>query len=216
MARLRLVMIGFAVSITTLVSHGDVASSDIPRVEPLAHASEFTRGIPEIRFEVKPVSKVIFVQTPQVSSKLVFAWMKTLDKKKANLSLAEAIAKVANDDPVPKEAAAKLVAISYYESHFDLKAKSKPSDPAKAIGAYQISLEWIKKEDRDQFLEDPEAQTSLALMLLRDSQMRCGDLAQYASGSCDRGREEAVLRERIAYKLLFNTYIEIPQDIMDP
>jgi hypothetical protein len=203
-------MIGVAVCVTALLGQGEVANSDIPHVTMLAHVAE-PGAMPEIQVEVQPIQKIVLVPTPQISPALVYAWMKTLDKKKANQSLADAIALVVNDDPLPKEAAAKLVSISYHESHFDLKAKSKPSDPAKAIGAYQISLEWIKKEDRERFLEDPVMQTKLALMLVRDSQMRCGDLDQYTSGSCDRGGEEAMAREKIAYKLLFNTFIDLSE-----
>lgn len=212
MVRVRLVMIGVVAGVTVLLGQGETASSDLGRIPASSKISSSTI-IQEFPLTVDD-SEASFSYPPYgVSPRLVLAWMQILDKKKANQKLADAIALVANEDPVPKEAAARLVSIAYHESHFDLKAKSKPSDPAKAIGAFQISLEWIKKADRESFLTDPVVQSRLALMLVRDSQKRCGDLSQYASGSCSRGGEEAMKREMVSYKLLFETYIDLNEPL---
>ena len=111
-------------------------------------------------------------------------------------ALADGIAEAASEDPAPLDAAALLVAVAYYESRFDLNAVSDHRDPTVSVGAFQLSVEWIRLP------ASPYIQAKTALGLMRDSQLRCGSLAMYASGQCDAGRIEGDRRARLAARLL--------------
>ncbi len=119
--------------------------------------------------------------------------------------LAEGIAIAANEDADPLYAAAELVAVAYYESHFDLYAVSPETDSTRSIGAFQISTQWLR------FPASPYHQAKVSLWLMRDSQRMCGSLARYASGRCDRGWEEAHRREMLANRIMFPEYLELRQ-----
>jgi hypothetical protein len=151
----------------------------------------------------------------EISAALVLSWMNHLvplsPHKVTFDALSEGIAEAANEDPDPVDAAATLVAIGYYESHFNLDAVSSEDDPATAIGYPQVSTEWIK------FPASPTFQSKMALSLIRDSQTRCGTLAEYASGSCDSGRDEGARRAKLAAKLKFSNHVFIERRLdMDP
>lgn len=138
-----------------------------------------------------------------VTTALVLAWMTRLvpvDPHSAEFPLvAEAIVEVANADPDPLDAAAFLVAIGYYESHFFIRAVSRKDDPTRSWGPWQLAdvraktypLGWQAKR---------------ALEFVRDTQTRCGDLTQYASGHCTVAPLIAADRARMAYRLSHGTF----------
>lgn len=123
-----------------------------------------------------------------VSSALILLWMTRLSPNSPQKNfpeIAEAIAKAANEDADPLDAAAILTAIGRCESNFDLYARSKPEDTTVSLGIFQISTQWIL------FPASAYQQASIALFLVRDSQKRCGDLSEYTSGSCSAGQKAA-------------------------
>jgi hypothetical protein len=148
-----------------------------------------------------------------VSPALVLMWMLRLvphaPHEAAFPAVAEAIAVAANEDfRDPLTAAAYLVAIGWWESHFDPDATQRPGDMTRSYGPWQLAdpipprplpLAW---------------QARRALVLIQDSRKRCGDLTQYASGKCGTAREVAGKRERTAKLLragmLPGTYLEGP------
>lgn len=134
-----------------------------------------------------------------VTTALILMWMTRLVPVSPHSaefpSVAEAIVGAANEDLDPFDAAAFLVAIGYYESHFDPYALSRKDDPTKSYGPWQIA------EKRAQ-TAPLNWQARRALLLVRDSQMRCGDLTQYASGHCGVAPLTAAARSQVAYRLV--------------
>lgn len=141
-----------------------------------------------------------------ISSALILHWMLTLAPSEPHVSTfektAEAIAKAANEDANPIEAAATLTALGFYESHFDPSAISRNDDPTRSYGLFQISIQWARPP------VPLYSQAVIALQLARDSLQRCGSLAMYASGSCHAGIEAAEERMKLAYRLMNPQYLE--------
>ena len=115
----------------------------------------------------------------------------------AKEAVAAAVAKAANEDDDPLEAAAELVAIGYFESGFVPDAISRAEDPTWAYGPWQLSDLWLPP------LPVPLGwQASRALYLVRDSEEHCGDLTRYVSGHCRGAPGVAAARSRLAQKIL--------------
>ena len=140
-----------------------------------------------------------------IHSAMVLAWMLRLSPNVPHADfpfIAEAIAQVANEDSNPLDAAATLTAIGRFESNFDLYALSKPEDTTTSLGVFQLSTRWIR------FPISPYEQAATALWLIRDSQFRCGTLAEYTSGNCYNGIIEAADRSKLAVRLQSEMFFE--------
>lgn len=141
-----------------------------------------------------------------VTPSLILFWMLRLAPSEPHAQTfqetAEAIAKAANSDRDPLDAAATLTAIAFYESHFDPSAVSRTDDPTRSYGVFQLSTQWVKPP------VPIYTQASIALFLARDSLKRCGSLAMYASGSCGNGKEAAKDREKLAAKIKHPAILE--------
>ena len=135
-----------------------------------------------------------------ITAALILKWMIMLVPSCPHVitfpETADAIATVANEDSDPVNAAAYLVAIGFYESHFDPVAWSHKEDPTRSFGLFQLSVEWLELP------ASPLHQAKVALWLVRDSQKRCGSLAEYTSGKCTIGRDAAKDREALAKRLI--------------
>jgi len=138
-----------------------------------------------------------------VTTALVLMWMTRLVPVSPHSaefpSVAEAIVDAANEDEDPLDAAAFLTAIGYYESHYDPHALSRADDPTKSYGPWQLAEKRAKTATLDW-------QARRALVLIRDSQTRCGDLTQYASGHCAVAPLIGWDRARMAYRLVHGAF----------
>ena len=141
-----------------------------------------------------------------ISPAIVLAWMLRLTPDRLHNStypgIAEGIARAANEDPDPLDAAVTLTAIARFESVFTVDALSRPDDPAKSIGLFQLSTRWIL------FPASPYHQAKTALWLVRASQERCGTLAEYTAGTCRGGTLAAAERYRLAARLRAAYYFD--------
>ncbi|MDB4944374.1 MAG: hypothetical protein JWP97_3908 [Labilithrix sp.] len=129
-------------------------------------------------------------------------WRPTFEKT------AEAIARVAESDPLFDErgeerTAALLVSIAWYESRLKPNARSKNGQ---WLCLYQVDKRHLPEPQKA--LEDPELCTRAALKIIRASLQACtrqrpdDRLAQFMSGSCERGGTESRYRMFLASKLL--------------
>jgi hypothetical protein len=111
---------------------------------------------------------------------------------------ARAIAAAANDDPDPADAAALLVAVAKFESDFKPDAVGDNGD---ARGAWQIHPDAWRLDPSLFVAGGIEVQARAALALIRHSMDRCGDLTEYASGTCRRGTLKASHRLDLADRI---------------
>jgi hypothetical protein len=129
-------------------------------------------------------------------------WRPTFEKT------AEAIARVAESEPLfddhgEERTAALLVAIAWYESRLKPNAKSANGQ---WFCLYQVDKRNLP--DPQKALDDPEVCTRAAIKIIRASLQKCGKsplddrLAQFMSGSCDRGLPDSRYRMFLAGKLL--------------
>jgi len=129
-------------------------------------------------------------------------WRPTFEKT------AEAIARVAESEPLFDEhgeerTAALLVAIAWYESRLKPTARSKNGQ---WFCLYQVDKRNLP--DPQKALDDPEVCTRAAMKIIRASLATCAKhpaddrLAQFMSGSCDRGIPDSRYRMFLAGKLL--------------
>ncbi|MDB5216695.1 MAG: hypothetical protein JWO86_4622 [Myxococcaceae bacterium] len=131
-------------------------------------------------------------------------WRGTYEKS------AEAIARVAESEPVfddhgEERTAALLVAIAWYESRLKPTAKSKDGQ---FVCLYQVDKRHLA--DPQKALDDPEVCTRAAIKIIRASLQQCGAakkplddrLAQFMSGTCDKGVVDSRYRMFLAGKLL--------------
>jgi hypothetical protein len=131
-------------------------------------------------------------------------WRGTYEKS------AEAIARVAESEPVfddhgEERTAALLVAIAWYESRLKPNARSKDGQ---FLCLYQVDKRHLA--DPQKALDDPEVCTRAAIKIIRASLQQCGTakkplddrLAQFMSGTCDKGLVDSRYRMFLAGKLL--------------
>jgi hypothetical protein len=131
-------------------------------------------------------------------------WRGTYEKS------AEAIARVAESEPVfddhgEERTAALLVAIAWYESRLKPNARSKDGQ---FLCLYQVDKRHLA--DPQKALDDPEVCTRAAIKIIRSSLQQCGAakkpfedrLAQFMSGTCDKGVVDSRYRMFLAGKLL--------------
>jgi hypothetical protein len=129
-------------------------------------------------------------------------WRPTFEKT------AEAIARVAESEPLfedhgEERTAALLVAIAWYESRLKPNAKSANGQ---WFCLYQVDKRNLP--DPQKALDDPEVCTRAAIKIIRASLQKCGKspyddrLAQFMSGTCDRGLPDSRYRMFLAGKLL--------------
>jgi hypothetical protein len=129
-------------------------------------------------------------------------WRATYEKS------AEAIARVAESEPVfvdhgEERTAALLVAVAWYESRLKPTAKSKDGQ---FLCLYQVDRRHLA--DPQKALDDPEVCTRAAIKIIRASLQTCAKrayddrLAQFMSGSCDKGVVDSRYRMFLAGKLL--------------
>ena len=138
-----------------------------------------------------------------ITTALILMWMTRLVPVSPHSAefpeVAEAIAAAASEDLDPLDATAYLVSIGYHESHYDPHAVSREDDPTKSYGPWQLADKKAKTASLGW-------QAFRALALLRDSQTRCGDLTQYASGRCNVAVLIGWDRARVAYRLVQGTF----------
>lgn len=130
---------------------------------------------------------------------------------------AESIDRVAHEAPLyPGEdgverTAAELVAVAFFESHFDPKATFVEKDGSTSTGLLQINSSnerWLGVNTTD--LEDPETNLRAAVKLMKGSHRACRgrpwaeQLALFTSGDteCRAGREASRHRLELAARLL--------------
>jgi hypothetical protein len=131
-------------------------------------------------------------------------WRGTYEKS------AEAIARVAESEPVfddhgEERTAALLVAIAWYESRLKPNARSKDGQ---FLCLYQVDKRHLA--DPQKALDDPEVCTRAAIKIIRSSLQQCGAvkkalddrLAQFMSGTCEKGVVDSRYRMFLASKLL--------------
>lgn len=129
-------------------------------------------------------------------------WRPTYEKT------AEAIARVAESDPLfedhgEERTAALLVSIAWYESRLKPDARSKNGQ---WYCLYQVDKRHLAEPEKA--LTDPEMCTRAALKIIRMSLTNCAKhpvderLAQFMSGSCDKGNADSRYRTFLANKLL--------------
>ena len=129
-------------------------------------------------------------------------WRGTYEKS------AEAIARVAESEPVfddhgEERTAALLVAIAWYESRLKPNARSKDGQ---FLCLYQVDKRHLT--DPQKALDDPEVCTRAAIKIIRPSLQQCSKralddrLAQFMSGTCDKGVVDSRYRMFLAGKLL--------------
>lgn len=129
-------------------------------------------------------------------------WRGTYEKS------AEAIARVAESEPVfddhgEERTAALLVAIAWYESRLKPTARSKDGQ---FVCLYQVDKRNLA--DPQKALDDPEVCTRAAIKIIRASLQQCAKkplddrLAQFMSGTCDKGVADSRYRMFLAGKLL--------------
>jgi hypothetical protein len=129
-------------------------------------------------------------------------WRPTYEKT------AEAIARVAESEPLfddhgEERTAALLVGIAWYESRLKPNAKSKNGQ---WFCLYQVDKRHLP--DPQKALDDPEVCTRAAIKIIRASLQSCAKhpfddrLAQFMSGSCDKGVADSRYRMFLGTKLL--------------
>jgi hypothetical protein len=129
-------------------------------------------------------------------------WRATYEKS------AEAIARVAESDPLwadrgEERTAALLVAVAWYESRLKPTAKSKDGQ---FVCLFQVDKRHLA--DPQKALDDPEVCARAAIKILRSSLDKCAKrpledrLAQFMSGSCDKGIVDSRYRMFLAGKIL--------------
>ena len=129
-------------------------------------------------------------------------WRGTYEKS------AEAIARVAESEPVfddhgEERTAALLVAIAWYESRLKPNARSKDGQ---FLCLYQVDKRHLA--DPQKARDDPEVCTRAAIKIIRSSLQQCSKralddrLAQFMSGTCDKGVVDSRYRMFLAGKLL--------------
>lgn len=131
-------------------------------------------------------------------------WQSTYEKT------AEAIARAAESDPLfdvaekgEERTATLLVALAWYESRLNPRAKSKDG---RSYCLYQVGKGYFPEPEKA--LVDAEVCTRTAIKVLRHSLDVCRKrrpderLAFYTSGHCDRGGAESRYRFFLASKLL--------------
>jgi hypothetical protein len=131
-------------------------------------------------------------------------WRATFEKS------AEAIARVAESEPLwaagdhgEERTAALLVAVAWYESRLKPNAKSKDGQ---FVCLFQVDKRHLA--DPQKALDDPEVCARAAVKILRASIEKCAKspledrLAQFMSGTCDRGVVQSRYRMFLASKLL--------------
>lgn len=121
---------------------------------------------------------------------------------------AEAIAKIAESEPLfedrsEERTAALLVSVAWYESRLKPTAKS---GNGRWYCLYQIDRRHLPNPQ--QALDEPEVCTRAAIKILRQSLERCAThpsperLAQFVSGTCEKGLAESRYRMYLTNKLL--------------
>ena len=129
-------------------------------------------------------------------------WRGTFEKS------AEAIARVAESEPLwadhgEERTAALLVAIAWYESRLKANAKSRDGQ---FLCLYQVDKRHLA--DPQKALDDPEVCTRAAIKIVRASLDKCEKhpfedrLAQFMSGTCDKGVNDSRYRMFLAGRLL--------------
>src|SRR4051794_16903431 len=129
-------------------------------------------------------------------------WRGTYEKS------AEAIARVAESEPLfddhgEERTASLLVAIAWYESRLKPTAKSKDGQ---FVCLYQVDKRHLP--DPQKALDDPEVCTRAAIKIVRQSLHNCAShpaddrLAQFMSGTCDKGVADSRYRMFLGGKLL--------------
>ena len=129
-------------------------------------------------------------------------WRGTYEKS------AEAIARVAESEPLfddhgEERTASLLVAIAWYESRLKPSARSKDGQ---FYCLYQVDKRHLA--DPQKALDDPEVCTRAAIKIVRQSLDRCAKLpfddrlAQFMSGTCDKGITDSRYRMFLGGKLL--------------
>lgn len=129
-------------------------------------------------------------------------WRPTFEKT------AEAIARVSESEPLfddrgEERTAALLVSIAWYESRLKPNARSRNGQ---WYCLYQVDKRHLPEPEKA--LEDPEMCTRAAVKIIRSSLQACAKhpaeerLAQFMSGSCDRGATDSRYRSFLASKLL--------------
>ena len=129
-------------------------------------------------------------------------WRGTFEKS------AEAIARVAESEPLwadrgEERTAALLVAIAWYESRLKATAKSKDGQ---FLCLFQVDKRHLA--DPQKALDDPEVCTRAAIKIIRSSLTQCEKhplderLAQFMSGTCEKGLADSRYRMFLAGKLL--------------
>lgn len=131
-------------------------------------------------------------------------WSSTYEKT------AEAIARAAESEPLfdiddqgEERTAAVLVAVAWYESRLNPRARSKNG---RWYCLYQLDKRYLP--DFQKSLTDPEMCTHAAMKLLRKSLSMCKArpknerLAAFMSGRCDHGGVQSRYRMFLANKLL--------------
>jgi hypothetical protein len=129
-------------------------------------------------------------------------WRATFEKT------AEAIARVAESEPLfddrgEERTAALLVAVAWYESRLKPTAKSKDGQ---FVCLYQVDKRHLP--DPQKALDDPEVCTRAAIKIIRASFQQCAKsplddrLAQFMSGTCDKGVNDSRYRMFLGGKLL--------------
>jgi hypothetical protein len=129
-------------------------------------------------------------------------WRGTYEKS------AEAIARVAESEPLfddhgEERTASLLVAIAWYESRLKPTAKSKDGQ---FVCLYQVDKRHLA--DPQKALDDPEVCTRAAIKIVRQSLQQCSKLpaddrlAQFMSGTCDKGIADSRYRMFLGGKLL--------------
>ena len=130
------------------------------------------------------------------------SWRPTFEKT------AEAIARVAESEPLfddhgEERTAALLVAVAWYESRLKPNAKSKDGQ---FVCLYQVDKRHLA--DPQKALDDPEVCTRAAVKILHASFQHCVKrplderLAQFMSGTCDKGLNDSRYRMFLGGKLL--------------
>lgn len=129
-------------------------------------------------------------------------WRPTFEKT------AEAIARVAESEPLfddhgEERTAALLVAIAWYESRLKPTAKSKDGQ---FVCLFQVDKRHLA--DPQKALDDPEVCARPAIKIVRASLQKCSKrplderLAQFMSGTCDKGVNDSRYRMFLGAKLL--------------